>query len=256
MDNPQKIVISQPWGGLGDNLQYSTLPELFSNLGYDVYISKDNVVRNPEIHDLVWGMNPYVKGVINSKPNAGECRNIYWPKVEQRYPSIQRIEISHDVEPTNFYPKIYYSPKYLSDYSNVILIDLTGYSQVYTFDKYIEFIDYFVPLLDTEKIIAIPEFQKITLSPIFNNVYSYLLQKVPQIHRISIPSLLDYCDILNSCDSVILVNSGGNSLVAAIKQDKEKPNVLCYNPWAHFTPDQTLGCYNYRNVQYFQSKIQ
>jgi hypothetical protein len=33
-----KIIISQPWGGLGDNLHFSTLPELFSKKGYEVYI--------------------------------------------------------------------------------------------------------------------------------------------------------------------------------------------------------------------------
>jgi len=58
----KKIIISQPWGGLGDNLHYSTLPELFSNKGYDVYISNNNKVRNSEIFDLVWKMNPYIKG--------------------------------------------------------------------------------------------------------------------------------------------------------------------------------------------------
>ena len=35
---PDPICISQPWGGLGDNLAFSTLPELYSKLGHDVYI--------------------------------------------------------------------------------------------------------------------------------------------------------------------------------------------------------------------------
>ena len=38
------IVIYQQYGGLGDNLQYSTLPELYSKQGYDVYIHTNNVV--------------------------------------------------------------------------------------------------------------------------------------------------------------------------------------------------------------------
>lgn len=33
----KKIIIEQPWGGLGDNLQFSTLPEFGKKLGYDVY---------------------------------------------------------------------------------------------------------------------------------------------------------------------------------------------------------------------------
>jgi hypothetical protein len=62
MDVNKTIVIHQQYGGLGDNLQYSTLPELYSKQGYDVYIHTNNVVRNKEIHDLVWELNPYIKG--------------------------------------------------------------------------------------------------------------------------------------------------------------------------------------------------
>ena len=48
-----KKILYQPWGGLGDNLQFSTLPEMFSKLGYEVYISDKNAYRSVEIFDLV-----------------------------------------------------------------------------------------------------------------------------------------------------------------------------------------------------------
>jgi len=54
---------------------------------------------------------------------------------------------------------------------------------------------------------------------------------------------------------IIIVNSGINSLASAIKQNDIKPDIMCYNPWSHFTPQQIKGCYNYKNVDYFQSKI-
>lgn len=69
------IIISQEWGGLGDNLQYSILPELYSNEGYDVYISSNNNCRNNEIFEIVWKSNPYIKGVSLKKPNAGQIKN-------------------------------------------------------------------------------------------------------------------------------------------------------------------------------------
>ena len=49
-----KVILYQPWGGLGDNLQFSTLPKLYSEIGYEFYISDQNVYRNPEIKKLVW----------------------------------------------------------------------------------------------------------------------------------------------------------------------------------------------------------
>ena len=256
----KKIIISQPWGGLGDNLQYSTLPELFSKKGYDVYISNNNKVRNNEIFDLVWKMNPYIKGVSNDLPNAGECKNKFWPPHSQNEYSMHRMEISHGFEKTNFYPKIYYTPSINENLNNVILIDLTGSSQLFEFYKYKEYIDYFVPLLvqkikNNNLIIKIAKFKNYTVNPIFNKIYEYLKSKITDVTELEINSLIDYSDIINSIDSLIILNSGINSLAAAIKRDSLKPDILCYNVWSHFTPQEIKGCYNYKNIQYFQSKI-
>jgi hypothetical protein len=248
-------IICQPWGGLGDNLQYSTLPELFNKNGYDVYISTNNKVRNPEIFDLVWGLNPYVKGISDHPINAGECKNDYWPSEEQNEYSMHRIEISHGFLKTNFFPKIYYNPQIIPELNNDILIDLTGSSQVYALHKYIEYIEYFTPLLNQTKNIKIITFEKIKPSPIFEDVYNYLKSKISNIEYLKVNSLINYCDIIKSCDMIIIVNSGINSLASAIKQNDSKPNILCYNPWSHYTPQQIKGCYNYKNVDYFQSKI-
>ena len=52
----KKIIIYQPYGGLGDNLAFSTLPELFNNKGIMCYIHINNSTRNDdEVYDLVWG---------------------------------------------------------------------------------------------------------------------------------------------------------------------------------------------------------
>lgn len=253
----KNIVITQPWGGLGDNLQFSTLPELFSKKGYDVYISINNKVRNQEIFDLVWGKNPYIKGISDDEPNAGSCRQNYWPPESQNEYSMHRIEIAHDLIKTNFYPKIYYTPNYIQYLKTNILIDLTGSSQVYNIEKYIEYIDYFVPLIENkkDKLIKIITFEKLSPNKIFDKVYEYLKTKIVNITYLKINTLIDYCDIIKSCDTIIIVNSGINSLAAAIKQDELTPNILCYNPWTDFTPEAIKGCYNYKNVEYFQSKI-
>ena len=37
-----KVYFGQPWGGLGDNLQFTTLPRLFSEKGVDFFVSQHN----------------------------------------------------------------------------------------------------------------------------------------------------------------------------------------------------------------------
>ena len=57
----KNVVFSQPWGGLGDNIQYSNLPRLYSSIGKDFYISRFNFVRSKELEELCWSSNEYVK---------------------------------------------------------------------------------------------------------------------------------------------------------------------------------------------------
>ena len=52
------------YGGLGDNLQYSTLPELFVKNGYDVYISNQSEFRNDEIKKTSMGLQSLYKGIF------------------------------------------------------------------------------------------------------------------------------------------------------------------------------------------------
>ena len=66
-----KVILAQPWGGLGDNLQYSNLPKLFNDIGKKFYVSHANHVRNKNIYKFCWQSNPYSNGKIFKKPNIG-----------------------------------------------------------------------------------------------------------------------------------------------------------------------------------------
>ena len=60
-------------GGLGDALQFSTLPEEFQKQqGRKTYIVSDAPFRNQGIYDLVWDKNPYVLGKKLGEWNAGD----------------------------------------------------------------------------------------------------------------------------------------------------------------------------------------
>ena len=71
-------VILGAWnGGLGDQLQFSTLPEEFyKQQARETYIADGSEFRNKEIYDLVWGKNPYIKGVKEGKRTAGDIPEI------------------------------------------------------------------------------------------------------------------------------------------------------------------------------------
>ena len=129
-------IIYQSYGGLGDNLQFSTLPELFSKQGYDVYIHSNNAVRNKEIEDLVWNKNPFIKGKINGEPNIGPH---IWDKSSiKQIPEnsfIETMELRHGLEKTNKYPKIYYEPKILENLNNKTIIDINAISEINKFKK-------------------------------------------------------------------------------------------------------------------------
>jgi hypothetical protein len=252
----KKIIIYQPYGGLGDNLAFSTLPELFNNKGIMCYIHINNSTRNDdEVYDLVWGVNPFIIGKSNDTPNAGSCRLKYWTPARFNKWFIERIEIAHDLKPTSYYPKIYYEPKIILDLSNTIFIDLTGVSQIFHFNKSKEFIDYFVPkIINKNKPIKIVNRKKFINSH-FEKVYDYLKLKLNNCEYYTIDSLYMYCDVIKSCYMFITHNTGIQSLAAAIKQDSELPNILCCNQFQTFTEQENKGYYNYKNVEYYNSKI-
>jgi len=120
-------VILGAWhGGLGDQLQFSTLPEEFyKQQGRETYLMDGATFRNKEIYDLVWGCNPYVKGVKEGERNAGdlpemdvsECKTGNW---------ISNWELLHGLTPTNIRPKIYYQPKKMEEFYGSILVDLSS----------------------------------------------------------------------------------------------------------------------------------
>jgi len=61
---PKKILYVN-YGGLGDHLAFSTLPEVCDKNGYDFYLSDKTKFRDNEIFQLIYNINPFFKGVID-----------------------------------------------------------------------------------------------------------------------------------------------------------------------------------------------
>ena len=78
------VFIASFHGGLGDSLQFSTLPEEFyKQKGRKTYVWGGATFRNQEIYDLVWGANPYVHGVKDGEWNAGDLPTIEYSNVAE-----------------------------------------------------------------------------------------------------------------------------------------------------------------------------
>src|SRR5262249_45456565 len=126
---PKQAIIHQPWGGLGDNLQFSTLPEMFASRGTCTLVSTRNAVRNPEIDSLVWGTNPFISGVSDAEPNAGESRGPIVHSLPRSLNHIERIECAHGFEPVHRFPKVYYKPTPIPELSGAVIVDVGSTSK-------------------------------------------------------------------------------------------------------------------------------
>jgi hypothetical protein len=204
-----KIVLLERFGGLGDNLQFSTLPEEFKkqkNLDFYIHQSTYNNFRNKEIFSLVWEMNPYFKGVSNETPNAGHVH---------RFPSDENmicdIETMHELECKNETFKLYYEPKKIGSFN--IIFDLTSISfkDYYTqnkeqLNKIIEEI-----LVDYDTNIYFPEFTNLKSE-------NYLpIVKIPNAKKIEVGNIFEYCDLISSCNNFVGLHSGGSHLATTYK---------------------------------------
>jgi hypothetical protein len=203
------MIIHQPWGGLGDNLLWSTLPEMCHLNGIECYISDRNCVRNQGIYDLVWGSNPYIKGPSIYQPNAGLSR---WPDdAGTRFVTdscIKKSEYFHGFEPINKYPKIYYQYKETPEVNGKTILDLSAHNNSYNTSNLWNFI---------KNNCVLNNLVQIKHKNNFNN--NYLIK---DIETIDMENIFYYCDIINSCKEFICLYSGSSVLASAINKRNTK----------------------------------
>ena len=115
----KELIIQPRYGGLGDHLQYSSLPELLrKQKGIKTLISNKSVYRNNGIRDFVWGNNPYIKFTgrkgwyIN---NPVEINFDTWDEYVQKL-----FELEGDGN-----PKIYYEPGSIAGIKGKTVVDFS-----------------------------------------------------------------------------------------------------------------------------------
>ena len=200
------VILAAFHGGLGDNLQFSTLPEEFhKQQGRDTYIWSQASFRNQEIYDLVWGHNPYVKGIKDGDWSAGDTPDRH-RVIESD--CISNWEALHGLKPTNKYPKIYYEPEKISSFDNVILVDLSSISITYDEEKILKLYD---AVRKTHEGMVFLEVE------FTNKIKGATIIEPDVTGVVEIESIFTYVDLMYSSFGVISLHSGQNHLAAAIK---------------------------------------
>lgn len=193
----KRIIIEQEWGGLGDNLQFSTLPEVGSKLGYEVYISNHNKYRNLDIKRLVWDINPFISGYTDERGNLNDLFNPNpinkdFPILDRWNDSlniIQNIEFQIFGNSYNENPLLYYRPNLIENLSDKILLDPNSVSTNFIFDS-------IIGSMNKEDLII-------------------LNQEMGGYTNIKSSSIFEWVDIITSAKEFICQLSGGTVVMAA-----------------------------------------
>lgn len=215
--NRPKIILKHTYAGLGDNLCHSTLPEIYTKRGYDVYVSIDQEYRNPEVKTLI-DMNPYIKGYTARKPNVNIDEFLkstysydFWNKSYHA-----RIEQALFGVYYNEHPKIYYSPIFLPEWHDKTFVDLSSFSNPYDSSVFLEYAK--------------------------NNNINVVVQG----HDFQTKNIFEYINIIYSCHKFICMLSGGNSLSSAIN----KRNTECYLTKEWIEHIKNVRFYHFNNINY------
>ena len=236
-------VLYQQFGGLGDNLQFSTLPEGFYEMGKTFAVSSNNKVRNKEITQLVWEENPYVLNTeSDEKPNCGSVLPQKW--LTEARNVVEWNEIRHGIDPKNLKPKIFYKPKRTPEYDDYFVFDLgadTCFRRgFYSVEKLIEVVN------------KINKSYNKTLFISSEHSKSPIIEHFSGENKIKIKNIFEYCDVIHSCKKFICLYSGGGSLASCVREE----GTLCLFPDIDQKKEILGNSYLHPNVLYMDSEYQ
>jgi len=236
------VILSAYHGGLGDSLQFTTLPEEFyKQQKRETYIWDKAKFRNPEIYELLWKCNPYIKGIKSGDWNAGDIPEIQYSNIAGN--NISNWENLHGLKIKNKYPKIYYEPVKHSDVGDIFLVDFTCISIDYNVEQLKSTFYKIKNKFSDKKFVSI-SFQKVINSEKLN-VYDFDFDGY-----IEIENIFRYCDLISSVYGLVALSSGASHLSSALK--KYHPNLvsICIieKMWYNYHVDR--GLFLFDNIEY------
>lgn len=235
MNGKKKFIIEQPWGGLGDNLQFSTIPRILSEHGYEVFVSSRNRYRNPEIKDLVWGRNPHISGIdvdpmdlwsdgavmVDCLKNLPDLKEGWKGSIVNRWEELITTSLIGEGKKSSGIPEVYYTPKEV-DREDYIVVDLTATSTngEYNLNEYLK-------IIEERRFcdIVVPKFSKLPdVEPIIPESCDEVVQ---------VDSIYDYIDLISSSKYFYTSFAGANSLAP----------IYCSGRTTSFMPDRYIQKY-------------
>ncbi len=222
-NNLKKVVFSQPWGGLGDNLAFTNLPKLYHESEVAFYVSRLNYTRNIDIHDLCWGNNDFVKKLKKTIPNIGfkTFEESGYKVYDEKYNSVQNTNATHGFDPGDGYPTIKL-PANIKNYSN------EHFDHVVDFEAYSIFNDSEFSYEEG----SFKEKVKYYTTPYsFNLAYPNLYESnMKSKNIIKVTNLSRLILILLKTDTFVCLNSGSHVLASTLKNITGFPkNIISFN---------------------------
>ena len=232
MNQTEEMVLGPYFGGLGDSLQFSSLPEMYHQVNKRVLLWDKTTYRNSEVPDLVWNCNPFISGYSSKNRNAGDTDSFVYKGDTESH--IMNIEISHGFPPTNLYPRIYAQPEKILSLADVDICDFGSFSLNFSRKerrkmKEMAISNKFLFVMHSNKVeenVSRLVLQK-SIVPLRLNKFTYKRINPRSDQRIFVSSLRQYWNILCSSNSILTVLSGGYHLAAAAKIYNPKLKIVC-----------------------------
>jgi len=239
-------VFLKAWhGGLGDALQFSTLPEEFyKQQGRKTYIVEDAPFRNPEIYDLVWDKNPYVHGKKAGVWNAGDLAEIPYQQLcmdgKGTGNMISNWELFHGLKPVNTHPKIYYEPEIHDGFKDVFIVDYTSTTIDYDQNELKRILE------DTKKEYPDKRFLSVDfVKSVSSNSYD-----IDYDGYVEVESIFRYCDLIASSYGILTLSSGASHMSSAIKDYSPDLKSICIMSKKWYNYHKERGLFFFDNVDY------
>lgn len=201
----KKIILDIHFGGLGDWLVFTTLPRLLKETyGIDFYLSRRSLstLRNPDTYKILFEVNPYFKGISDDAEvftlqffaSEKSLWNFFTDRNGENI--IEKLERQFGCKGKGV-PEIYYKPKLLKQYGNVVLVDknyISGLKLGWHYDE--------------------KSFEREIQKELAKDPNSSSVEHV----EVTKQDLFTYVDMIYSCKHFITVLSGGAALAACFKK--------------------------------------
>ena len=238
-------------GGLGDALQFSTLPEEFEKQqGRKTYIVADAPFRNEGIYDLVWDKNPYVLGKKFGEWNAGDLPSIPYREdgfLEENGTRnmISNWEKFHGLQPTNKYPKVYYEPEKDEGVKDLFIVDFTSTTVSDSKEDVIKSLDQLRNDYSDRKFVSV-SFEDITPT-------KDLSDDIKFDGYIEVENIFRYCDLISSVYGYVSLHSGGTQLSSALKEYSPNLKSICILSKEWYNEHEVLdNHFLFDNIEYLK----